>query len=218
MARKKYTEVERDLIKGIAHNLRAILKRKGLTQKDLADGTELSTSVISDYLNEKTLATPGSIQKIADFLKVSKSEIDPTFQSKDSQPNNKLIPLIGTICAGDGLLADQNIEDYVYYPFPSKNQPDYALRVNGDSMIGAGIDNGDIVYLKSANWADHNGQIVAAIVEDGEEGMLKRLKWTEGDATMQLIPENSKYQTRSLRPNEFKICGIYMGHFKPQSN
>lgn len=217
MARKKYTEVERELMKGIAFNLRAILIRKGLSQKDLADGTELSTSVISDYLNEKTLATPGSIQKIADFLNVSKAEIDPTFKSKDSEFKNNFIPLVGSICAGDGLLAEQNIEDYVLYPFPTKAQPDFALRVKGDSMNGAGIENGDIVYIKKVSWADHNGQIVAAIINDSNEGMLKRLKWTEGSATMQLIPENSNYKTRELLPNEFSICGVYMGHFKPVS-
>ncbi|MDR0269317.1 S24 family peptidase, partial [Paenibacillus sp.] len=189
--------------------------RKGLSQKELAEGTELSTSVISDYLNEKTLATPGSIQKIADFLKVSKSEIDPTFKSNNDQNYtfNK-IPLVGTICAGDGLLAQQNIEDYVYYPFPNKKQPDFALRVKGDSMINAGIENGDIVYLKAASWAEYNGQIVASLINDCEEGMLKRIKWSEGSASMQLIPENEKYETEELQPSEFKICGVYMGHFK----
>lgn len=215
MARKKYSDVERDLMHGIAVNLRAILKRKGLTQKDLADGANLSTSVISDYLNEKTLATPGSIQDLADFLKVSKGEIDPTFRSHEVEGKNNFIPLVGTICAGDGLLADNNIEDYVLFPFPNKKQPDFALRVKGKSMIGAGIDDGDIVYIKKANWADYNGQIVAALINENEEGVLKRLKWTEGSAAMQLIPENDDFKIRELSPGEFSICGVYMGHFKP---
>ncbi|MNO75239.1 LexA repressor [compost metagenome] len=215
MARKKYTEVERDLMKGIALNLRAVLKRKGLSQKDLAEGTDLSTSVISDYINEKTLATPGSVQKMADFLKVSKSEIDPTFKSKTVEINSNVIPLIGTICAGDGLLAEQNVEDYVFYPFQGKQLPDFALRVKGDSMADAGIESGDIVYIKKANWADYNGQIVVAIVNDANDGMLKRIKWTEGTPTMQLVPENKNYSPLELRPNEFSICGVYMGHFKP---
>lgn len=123
--------------------------------------------------------------------------------------------MIGTICAGDGILAEQNIEDYVFYPFPGRKQPDYALRVKGDSMINAGIEDGDIVYMKKASWADYNGQIVASVIDDSSEGMLKRIKWTEGSATMQLIPENDNYEIRELPPNEFSICGIYMGHFKP---
>lgn len=213
MGRKKYSEVERELMKGIAKHLKAILIRKGISQKELAEGTKLSTSVISDYLNEKTLATPGSIQKIADFLKVSKSEIDHTFKSINNQVTNR-IPLINAIFAGDGLLAEQNTEDYVYFPFAGK-QPDYALRVKGDSMIGAGIENGDVVYMKAAKWAEHNGQIVAVLINNCEEGMLKRIKWSEGSAAMQLIPENDKYEIKELHPSDFKICGVYMGHFKP---
>lgn len=214
MARKKYTEVERELMKGIAFNLRAILKRKGLNQKELAEGTELSTSVISDYLNEKTLATPGSIQRIADFLKVSKAEIDPTFQSKNSTYNSDLIPLIGSVCAGDGLLAEQNIEDYVYYPIPNKTQPDFALRVKGDSMSGIGIEDGDIVYIKKSKWADFNGQVVVALINGDEEGTLKRMKWSEGSPVINLVPENENYKPIKALPNEITICGVYMGHFK----
>ncbi|WP_110930912.1 LexA family protein [Paenibacillus bouchesdurhonensis] len=214
MARKKYTEVEKELIKGIALNLRSVLKRKGMSQKELAEGTGLSTSVISDYINEKTLATPGSIQRMADFLMVSKAEIDPTFKSSD-QTEKAMIPLVGTICAGDGLLAEQNIIEYVLYPLLGKSQPDFALKVKGDSMVGAGIDDGDIVYIKKTNWADFNGQIVVAAINDQEDGMLKRIKWTEGSPTMKLIPENSDYETRELLPSEFAIYGVYMGHFKP---
>ncbi|MEK5160725.1 S24 family peptidase [Paenibacillus sp. FSL R5-0527] len=214
MARKKYTEVEKELMKGIAFNLRAILKRKGLTQKELAEGTELSTSVISDYLNEKTLATPGSIQKIADYLKVSKAEIDPTFQSKNNIYNSNLIPIVGNVCAGDGLLAEQNIEDYVYYPMPNKIQPDFALRVKGDSMSGIGIEDGDIVYIKKSSWADFNGQVVVALINGDEEGTLKRMKWSEGSPVINLVPENEKYKSIKALPNEITICGVYMGHFK----
>lgn len=126
------------------------------------------------------------------------------------------IPLIGTVCAGDGLLAEQNIEEYIHYPFQHKRQPDYALRVKGDSMIGAGIEDGDIVYMRHASWADYNGQIVAALIHDKEDGTLKRIKWTEGTPKIQLIPENSDFDIIEVTPNEVTICGVYMGHFKPE--
>lgn len=128
------------------------------------------------------------------------------------------IPLIGTICAGDGLLAEQNIEEYVHYPFPNKRQPDYALRVKGDSMIGAGIESGDIVYMRRAPWADYNGQIVAALINDQEDGTLKRIKWSSNSPKIQLVPENDEYQIIEVMPNEVKICGVYMGHFKPEKD
>jgi len=216
MARPKYSEVEKKLMKGIALNLRAILKRKGMSQKELAEGIGLSTSVISDYMNANILPTPGTIQNIADFLRVSKADIDPSFagNARESTPNN--IPLIGTICAGDGLLAEQNIEEYIHYPFQSKRQPDYALRVEGDSMIGAGIEDGDIVYMRYATWADYNGQIVAALIHDQEDGTLKRIHWSSGSPVITLTPENEDYNAIEVLPSEDRICGVYMGHFKPE--
>lgn len=128
----------------------------------------------------------------------------------------KIIPLVGTICAGDGLLAEQNIEEYVHYPFLNKRQPDFALRVKGNSMIGAGIEDGDIVYMRQASWADYNGQIVAALINDNEEGTLKRIRWSVDSPLIRLEPENEEFSVIEVAPNQVKICGVYMGHFKPE--
>ncbi len=127
------------------------------------------------------------------------------------------IPLVGTICAGEGLFAEQNIEDLVYFPFEDKSQPDFALRVQGDSMIDAGIQNGDIVFMRKAKWAEYNGQIVAAVI-NGENGMLKRMKWSEGSPMVELISENENFQSIKVLPNEVQVCGIYMGFFRPEIN
>lgn len=132
--------------------------------------------------------------------------------------NDSMIPLIGSVCAGDGLLAETNIEEYIYFPLPRKQQPDYALRVIGDSMTNAGINDGDIVYLKKTSWADFNGQIVVALFNENEDATLKRMKWTEGSPIIHLIPENESYETINVMPNEIRICGVYMGHFKNMSN
>lgn len=78
--RKKYTDVDRNLMNDIANNLKGILKRKGLSQKELAEMTELSTSAISDYINAKTLMSPGNIHLVSQVLKVDKGEIDPTYR------------------------------------------------------------------------------------------------------------------------------------------
>ncbi|MNB71349.1 LexA repressor [compost metagenome] len=211
MARKKYSEVEKELMKEVSNNLKKIVSLKGLTQTELSERTGIPTSTISDYMNAKTMISMGNLEYIAYGLNVRKSDIFPSF-SQD--PFHKDIPLIGTICAGDGLLADQNIEEYIHYPFPQKKQPDYALRVKGDSMKDAGIDDGDIVYMKYAQWADFNGQIVAALVNEKEDGMLKRIEWTLDEPKIKLIPENKKYETKSYFPNQIQICGVYMGHFK----
>lgn len=212
MARSKYTEIELRKIRDISANLKQLLHLKGVTQTQLSDKTGLPTSTISDYVIGKTLISPGNLQKIAVALNVLKSDIDSSINKIPFKP----IPIVGTICAGDGLLAEQNIEDYINYPFPKNRQPDYALTVKGNSMIGAGIESGDIVYMRYAQWADYNGQIVAALINGDEAGTLKRIKWSEGSPNIQLVPENNNYKIIEVLPNQVHVCGVYMGHFRPE--
>jgi SOS-response transcriptional repressor LexA/DNA-binding XRE family transcriptional regulator len=126
-----------------------------------------------------------------------------------------IIPVVGKIFTGKGLLAEENIIDRIFYPTSRKSQPDFALRVLGNSMAGAGIIDGDIVYLKRAKWAEYNGQIVAALI-DGESGILRRMKWTEGSPLIELTTENDEYDKITIFPNEIQVCGVYMGLFRPE--
>ncbi len=84
------------------------------------------------------------------------------------QKNNgfKSIPLIGTISAGSPIFAVENLEGY--YPLPSEfdtNGTEFALKVKGDSMINAGIFDGDVIIVRQQNTAN-NGEIVVAMIED----------------------------------------------------
>lgn len=215
MARSKYTEVELGMIADISGNLKKILHLKGVSQTDLSNKTELPTSTISDYVNGKTLIPPGNLQKIADSLNVLKSDINSSFKKAQSY---KSIPLIDRICAGEGLLAEQNVEGYIHYPFQDSRQPDYALRVKYDSMVGAGIESGDIVFMRYAQWAEYNGQIVAALINNDKEGTLKRIKWSEGSPQIKLMPGNSKHKVIEVLPNQVRVFGVYMGHFRPENH
>ena len=80
----------------------------------------------------------------------------------------------------------------------------YALTIEGDSMIGAGIMNGDTVIIKKTNVA-HNGDIVVALVDDCE-ATLKQIK-KDGPEVL-LIPKNEAYETRRLPASRVKIQGI----------
>jgi len=71
MARSKYTKVELGMTKDVSNNLKRILHLKGISQTHLSDETGLPTSTISDYVNGKTLISPGNLQKIADRFGVS---------------------------------------------------------------------------------------------------------------------------------------------------
>lgn len=193
--------------------IKNLREKKKMSVEELANRAGVAKSTLSRYENEHRSFPINDLGKYANALGTTIEYLLGLEKAKSYIPD---IPLIGTICAGDGLLAEQNIEEYISYPFQSKRQPDYALRVKGDSMEGVGINDGDIVYMRDAQWAEHNGQIVAAIVNEGEDGMLKRMRWTEGSPVVRLVPGNDSYETLELLPNQIQVCGVYMGHFSPE--
>ena len=101
------------------------------------------------------------------------------------------LPLVGQIAAGGPLLAEENVEDYIGVPEPlSKGGEEFLLRVKGESMINAGILDGDIVVVRRQQDA-RNGEIVVALVGDDEsanEATVKRFFREEGRVRLQ--PEN----------------------------
>ncbi|MCU0280337.1 MAG: transcriptional repressor LexA [Acidimicrobiia bacterium] len=101
------------------------------------------------------------------------------------------VPLLGRIAAGSPILAEEDIEDIL--PLPTQivgNDPVFMLRVRGDSMVGDGIHDGDLVVIRRQADAD-DGDIVAALI-DGEEATVKRLRRSSGKVT--LVPANPAYE------------------------
>ncbi len=115
------------------------------------------------------------------------------------------IPLYGKIAAGTPIEAIADETEKVSIPFNMIHGGEYyALTIEGDSMIEAGIMNGDTVIIKRTNVA-HNGDIVVALVDDCE-ATLKQIK-KDGPEVL-LIPKNEAYKTRRLPANRVKIQGI----------
>ncbi|MEX1208401.1 MAG: transcriptional repressor LexA [Acidimicrobiia bacterium] len=101
------------------------------------------------------------------------------------------VPLVGRIAAGSPMLAEEDIEEI--FPLPTElvgNEPVIMLRVQGDSMINAGIFDGDLVVVRRQPDA-RNGELVAALI-NGEEATVKRFR-REGDRVL-LIAENPAYE------------------------
>ena len=97
------------------------------------------------------------------------------------------VPLVGRVTAGLPILATENIEDYLVLPQSLQGRGDlFALRVQGESMIEAGIEDGDIVVLRRQETAE-NGEIVVAMIDD--EATLKRIYYEDGHVRLQ--PENA---------------------------
>ena len=107
-------------------------------------------------------------------------------------PDMEGLPIVGQVAAGNPILAEENIEDTCDVP-PSLFSPraDFLLRVRGDSMIDAGILNGDLLAVHKTPEAS-DGQIVVARIDD--EVTVKRLRRTKSKRNIRLIPENDDYE------------------------
>ena len=116
-------------------------------------------------------------------------------------PSVAALPLIGSVAAGAPTLAEQDVEDWVTSPF----EGDFVLRVKGDSMIDAGILEGDLVVVRSASTAS-DGEIVVAQI--GEEATVKRLKRVDG--RVHLMPENAAYEP-IVPDEEVTLAGVVVG-------
>jgi repressor LexA len=115
------------------------------------------------------------------------------------------LPLVGQVAAGQPVLADENIEDYVPVPeIAGGEQGEFLLRVKGDSMKDAGILDGDHVVVRRQK-AARNGEIVVALV--GEEATVKRF-YKENDH-VRLQPEN--VQMEAIRTRDLELLGRVVG-------
>jgi repressor LexA len=126
-------------------------------------------------------------------------------------PESAGIPIVGRVAAGNPVLAQQNIEEYCdLSPSFFKPRADYFLVVQGDSMIEAGILDGDLLAVHSTRVAS-NGDIVVARIE--EEVTVKRLRRTGQKHVVELLPENPDYKPIrvDLREQALTIEGISVG-------
>ena len=126
-------------------------------------------------------------------------------------PESAGIPIVGRVAAGNPVLAEQNIEEYCdLSPSFFKPRADYFLVVQGDSMIEAGILDGDLLAVHSTRVAS-NGDIVVARIE--EEVTVKRLRRTGQKHVVELLPENPDYKPIrvDLREQTLTIEGISVG-------
>ena len=121
------------------------------------------------------------------------------------------IPVLGKIAAGTPVEAIQNEVSKVVLPEElNKNGEHFGLKVSGDSMIEAGINDGDTVIVKKANTAN-NGQIVVALIDD-HEAMLKRIR--KKGKVVALESANKRYETKIFGPDRVKVQGVLVSLYR----
>ena len=131
---------------------------------------------------------------------------DSNLSNKDND-----IPVLGSIAAGTPIEAIQN--EVTRIPLPEnieKNGEFFGLKVSGDSMIEAGINDGDTVIIKKTDTAE-SGKIVVALIDD-HEAMLKRLR--RKGKTVALESANKNYETKIFGPDRVKVQGILVSLYR----
>jgi len=141
----------------------------------------------------------------------SPSVIKGGLDSQNDKKNLNKIPVLGTIAAGTPIEAIQDEVSRIAIPEElSKNGQHFGLKVSGDSMIEAGINDGDTVIVKKTNTAN-NGQIVVALIDD-QEAMLKRIR-TKGKVVA-LESANKEYETKIFGPDRVKVQGVLVSLYR----
>jgi repressor LexA len=158
------------------------------------------------------LSSPSTVHAhLANLERLGLIKRDPTKPRaldvvQDLRPRRPL-PLVGLVAAGRPILAEENIEEYIDVPaFLRRDDADFVLRVQGDSMADAGIFNGDFIVVHSQDQAQ-NGEIVVALV--GDEATTKRF-YNEG-RTVRLQPENELYEPIIVNADEVELVGRVVG-------
>lgn len=148
------------------------------TMQEVADGVGSSKATVQRYIAQ--LCDDG----ILDYSGYR------TMTSTKTKAAAIRVPVLGTIACGIPKFAEENIEEYVRLPVALFGKGNFfILRAYGDSMIEAGIDNGDLILIRQQNYADE-GQIVVALMED--EATLKRFYPEPKKHRIRLHPENSR--------------------------
>lgn len=143
------------------------------------------------------------------LVEKAKSARDTAVDAVMPSSGGRGLPLLGQISAGTGMLAEENIQDYVEVPSVIGGQEgDYVLEVRGESMKNAGIMDGDFVIVHPTPEA-RNGEIVVAMLDE-EEATVKRL-FKEADH-MRLQPENESFEP--IISTEAQVIGKVIGCFR----
>ncbi len=175
-------------------------KGKAPSRYEIADGTGLSKSTVSRYLQD--MREKGIIE-----YEGKRGYI--TQQDMKTPRTIPAIPVVGDIACGLPLLAEQNIEEYVDLPVSWVGRGQFfALHANGDSMKDIGISDGDIVVVRQQETAEP-GQVIVALLDE-TSATLKRYYPHPDGQTVELRPENSVFEPQiiDLKERAFSIQGI----------
>lgn len=195
----------------ICQRIAQLMCEKGMSYGELSTITGIPKSALHRYATGATPKIPlNRIEKIALAVGVTPAYImgwdtDALPSNVIPLPETKKVPLLGEIACGEPIFAEEQYGEYIDLEIGIS--ADFCLRAKGDSMIGARIQDGDIVFIRKQDIVG-NGEIAAVLVDD--EATLKRVYYYPEKAKIILSPENPKYEPLVYigeELNEIRILG-----------
>lgn len=191
------------------------MRMNGLTMKELGEKVGRGESTVSMWIANKSTPPMGIVQKLADLFGVTTDVMIYGDEQVTPLPKSSIsIPLYTSISCGTGLFVDDQVEDYIAVPdkYIKKGHEYFANTASGDSMIGKGIKNGDVLFFEKTNIVE-NGQIGAFCVGESEAVCKTFRKLPNG--LIMLESANEKYDPImvDLTDECFRVIGKYKFKF-----
>lgn len=196
--------------------IRYYRKMREMSQETLASKLGYKSFTTIQKWEDGTSSPPiGTVKKVAEILGVTIEELTSDDVAEDFdgvtnliRPASKPIPILGDICAGEGTWCEDNFEGHFF--IDSSVKADFCVRVRGDSMIDAGIFNGDLAFIKKT-YDYTNGKIYAVRINSDCEAVLKKVFWQED--TIILNPCNADYEPIVTDAQGMTVIGECVGVF-----
>lgn len=181
----------------VVNKIKSIMASRDMSVRELGRLTNIPQTTINRYITNESLKIPlPKLEQIAHALGVTpaylmgwEEQTTAPLPSNVRPITSKKFPMLGKIACGEPIYAEQDFETFI--EASSEIKADFCLTAQGDSMIGAGIRDGDIVFVKDQPIVD-NGQVAAVIIDD--EATLKRWYYYPEKQKLVLNPENPKYE------------------------
>ena len=200
--------------------LRNVFEKSGLTQTEVCEKTGINKGALSSYLSGRYFPKQKTIDKLSKVFNVSINYLmgfepehsqrvdapDLTGITNISFPASRPIPILGDICAGEGTWCEDNFEGHFF--IDSSVKADFCVRVRGDSMIDAGIRDGDLAFIKKT-YDYKDGNIYAVRINSDCEAVLKKVFWQ--DDTIILNPCNAEYKPIVTDSEGVSVVGECIG-------
>lgn len=168
------------------------------SQREIAAGIGMSNANVSRYL---------SYMKQEGMIDYDGTRNIVTRKQEKANADTVMLPVLGAIACGMPIFAEENVEQYVRLPSSWLGRGEhFLLRTEGDSMIGIGISDGDLVIVRKQDHAEE-GQVIVALI-DNESATLKRYYRDDEKRMIRLHPENESMDDIYVEETKLRIQGV----------